>query len=99
LRNQSLVSNTELHNTSQDSILPKEFSTEGVVPPYNPPLIDPLGPVLIQVAPIPTMSSTVSTSYIPVVTNGSWSFVNNFDPPSLPPLILSNAKMIVYPGI
>ena len=36
--------------------LPEENFTERVVPPYNPPLTDPLGPVMIQVASVAAMS-------------------------------------------
>jgi len=59
------VSNNELHNTSKETILREDFFNEGVVPPYNPPLTNPLRLVLIQVAPVPIMSSTIPTSNIP----------------------------------
>jgi len=82
--NQSLISNTESINTSQDSILPEDFFNEGFVPPYNPLITNPLGLILIQVASVPIMSSTIPTPTILSVTNESWAFVDKFGPPSLP---------------
>ena len=89
LGNQCLVSNTESHNTSHEILLHEDFFQEGVVPPYNPPLADPLGPVLVQVAVVPFRCSPVPTSNIPEGPNGSWSFGDNLSPPLLPPLMVS----------
>lgn len=84
--NQYPVSNTKSHNTSQETILYEDFFNKGVVPPYSHPLTDPLQPVLVQVAPVPIMYLSVPTSNIPLVTNGSWPFVDNFSPPPHPRL-------------
>lgn len=97
--NQSPVSNTKSHKTSQDTILPEEFFHKGFVPPYNPPLLDPLGPMLVQVAPIPIMSSLIPTSNIPMMTNGLGSFVDNVSPPSLPLPMVSTTQLIGHPTI
>lgn len=93
------MANRESHNTSQDTILLEDFFHEGIVPPYNPPLTDPLGPVLVQATLVPVMSSSIPTSNIPQVTNGSWSFVDNFTPPSLPLPMVSTTQLIGHPAI
>lgn len=82
--NQSPVSNTESVNTSQDLILVEYFFTEGFVPSYNPPITDPLGRILIQIAPIPTMSSNIPTPSIPLVTNDRGILWTTLDHPHFP---------------
>ena len=87
--NHSLISNTELVYTSHDSILPEDLFTKGFIPPYNPMITNPLGPLLIQVSLVPSMSSTIPIPIIPSMTNGSWDFVDTFGPLSLPQSIVS----------
>lgn len=46
-KEQSLVSNPVSYIASQDDILPEDPFIEGFVPPYHPPLTNPLRPMLV----------------------------------------------------
>lgn len=48
----------------------EDIFNEGVVPHYNPPLTNPLGPTLVQVELVPVMFSLVPTSNIRMAASG-----------------------------
>lgn len=92
--NQSPSSNTESICTSRDSSLLESFFTEGFIRPYNPPITNLFGPLLIPVAPVLPMSSSKPIPTIPLMTNGSWYFVDTFGPHPLPQSIVSTILMM-----
>lgn len=99
LGNQSPRSHTKSVWTSHDSILPEDFFIEGFIPPFNPPITNLLGPLLIPVAPLPHVSSAEPIPTIPLMTNGSWDFVDTFGPPLLPKSTVNDTPLMENPAI
>lgn len=97
--NQSPRSNTGSVYTSHDSSLSEDFFIEGLIPPYNPPIKNPLGPLLIQVALVPRMCFTAPIPTIPLMTNRSWDFVDTFGPLPFPHSTVSTTPLMENPAI
>lgn len=56
--------------------------------------MNPLGPLLILITFVPPMFSVGPTPTIPLMTNGSWVFVDTFGPPPPPQLTISTTPMM-----
>lgn len=74
----------------------EDFFNECIFPHFNPPITDPIVPILVQIEPIPVMYSLVPTSNIPMVTSGPWYFWGIFSPQSLPSPTISPTPLIGY---
>ena len=87
---QSPLTNLDYHIDPYHPEFPEDPFTEGVVPHYNPPLTDPLGPVIIQIPPRQDMSSATQTSISPPTSTGSMPMATILgSPPSSPPVVSS----------
>ena len=99
LGNRSLRSNTESVWTSHDSRLLEYSFTEVFIPPYNPSIMNPLGPLLIQVEFVPPMSFVGPIHTIPSTANRSWSFVDTFGPLPPPKSTVNTTPLMDNPSI
>ena len=84
LGDQSPRSHTGSVWTTNDSSLLEDFFTEGFLPPFNPPLMNPLEPVLAPMVPILPASVFGTFPSIQLMTHGLWNFRDTFGPSPLP---------------
>ena len=94
----SPLTNLDYHIDPYQPELPEDPFTEGIVPNYNPPLTDPLGPVIIQIPPRQDMSAATPTSISPPVSTGSIPMATIPGSPSSSPPVVSSMPLLGNPS-
>jgi len=84
LRNQSLKSHTGSVWTTEDSSLLEDLFTEGFLPHFNTPLIDPLDPIVAPVLPVLPSSVGGTFPSIQSMPHELWNFRDTVGPLPLP---------------